>query len=90
LRSLADEQGRVTADQLLQAVAEVRFRYPKALTKELDTDLATLDRAVELLRALDLLRPETDGRWWLSPPAARFRNPSVVSVTARLGENEGS
>lgn len=89
LRTVADEQGRVTADQLLQAAVEVRFRYPKALTKELETDLAIRDRAVELLRALDLLRPETDGGWWLSPSSARFRNPSVVSVTARLGENEG-
>lgn len=89
LRNLADEQGRVTDDQLMQAVAEVRFRYPKAMTKELETDLAMRDRAVELLRALDLLRPETDGGWWLSPPSARFRNPSVVSVTARLDENEG-
>lgn len=88
LRSLADARGRVNPDQLLQAAAEVRFRYPKAMTKELETDLATRDRAVELLRALDLLRPERDGGWWLSPSSARFRNPSVVSVTARLGENE--
>jgi uncharacterized protein (TIGR02678 family) len=88
LRNLADEQGRVTEDQLLQAVAEVRFRYPKALTKELETDLALRDRAVELLRALDLLRAQTDGGWWLSPAAARFRNPSVVSVTARLDQDE--
>lgn len=88
LRTLADEHGRVSEDQLMVAVAEVRFRYPKAMTKELETDLATRDRAVELLRALDLLRPVHDGGWWLSPASARFRNPSVVSVTARLGDNE--
>jgi uncharacterized protein (TIGR02678 family) len=89
LRNRADEHGRVTEDQLMQAAAEVRFRHPKALTKELETDIATRDRAVELLRALDLLRPEDGGGWWLSPPSARFRNPSVVSVTARLDENGG-
>ncbi len=86
LRSLADEQGHVTDDQLMRAAAEVRFRYPKALTKELETDLATRDRAVELLCALDMLRSRPDGGWWLSPLSARFRNPSVVSVTARPDE----
>jgi uncharacterized protein (TIGR02678 family) len=89
LRNLADEQGQVTEDRLMQAVADVRFRYPKALTKELETDLAMRDRAVELLRALDLLRPQADCGWWLPPSSARFRNPSVVSVSARLDENEG-
>lgn len=92
LRNQADERGRVTEDELQQAVTEVRFRYPKAMTKELETDVAARDRAVELLRALDLLRSRDDADgagWWLSPASARFRNPSVVSVTARLDENEG-
>lgn len=91
LRQRAGERGEVSEDQVLQAVAEVRFRYPKAMTKELETDTAARDRAVELLRALDLLRPADgvdDGGWWLSPASARFRNPAVVSVTARLDENE--
>jgi hypothetical protein len=39
---------------------------------------------VELLEALDLLRPTGGGGWWLSPAAARFRNPKVVAVTASL------
>ena len=83
LRSRADENGEVTEEEIIQASAEVRFRYPKALTKALDTDQTVRDRTVELLRALDLLRPTDTGTWWLSPVSARFRNPAVVSVSAR-------
>lgn len=87
LRRRSDGSRFVTDEHLDQAVAEVRFRYAKAMTTELATDAAVRERAVELLRALDLLRPDngTD-LWWLSPAAARFRNPKVVSVTARLDE----
>jgi len=83
LRSRADENGEVTEDEIIQASAEVRFRYPKALTKALDTAQTVRDSTVELLRALDLLRPTDTGTWWLSPVSARFRNPAVVSVLAR-------
>lgn len=79
--------GMVDDDQLDRAVAEVRARYPRAMTKELSTDIAVRDRAVELLRALDLMRPVHSGGWWLSPAAARFRNPRVVAVTGRLDED---
>lgn len=87
LRSRQDEHGMLGDEQLDRAAAEVRARHPKAMTKELDTDLAVRERAVELLRALDLLRPAHHRRWWLSPAAARFRNPRVVAVTSRLGED---
>jgi uncharacterized protein (TIGR02678 family) len=87
LRSRQDERGVLDDEQLDLAAAEVRARYPKAMTKELDTEHAMRERAVELLRALDLLRPGQPGRWWLSPAAARFRNPRVVAVTARLDED---
>jgi len=83
LRSRCDEHGELDDEQLELAAAEVRARYPKAMTKELDTDLAMRERAVELLAALDLLRPTRNG-WWLSPAAARFRNPKVVAVTTSL------
>ncbi|MFL6076959.1 MAG: DUF2398 family protein [Mycobacteriales bacterium] len=82
-----DEHGLLTAENLDRAASEVRIRYPKALTRELDSDTAVRDRAVELLCALDLLRP-SGTRWWLTPAAARFRNPAVVSVAARLDEGE--
>lgn len=88
LRSRADERGRASEDELQRAVAEVRLRYPRAMTKELETDAAARDRTVELLRALDLLRPQGGAGWWLSPASARFRNPTVVPVTIRLDENE--
>ena len=82
-----DHHGVVDDDQFDRAVTEVRARYPRAMTKELNTDAAVRDRAVELLRALDLLRPARSGGWWLSPAAARFRNPRVVAVTSRLDED---
>lgn len=89
LRSRCDVQGELHDEQLELAAAAVRARYPKAMTKELDTDLAMRERAVELLAALDLLRPTGKG-WWLSPAAARFRNPKVVAVTTSLlGDGTG-
>lgn len=85
LLAYRDERGLVDEGRLAAAVADVRAHYPRAMTKELDTDAAVQERAVELLRALDLLRPaQQSGWWWLSPAAARFRNPRVVSVMARL------
>jgi uncharacterized protein (TIGR02678 family) len=84
LRSRCDEHGELDDEQLELAAAEVRVRYPKAMTKELDTDLAMRERAVELMDALDLLRPTGGGGWWLSPAATRFRNPKVVAVTTSL------
>jgi uncharacterized protein (TIGR02678 family) len=74
-------------EDLIRAAANVRERYPRAMTKELDSAAAVRSAAVELLRELDLLRPApTAGRWWLSPAAERFRDPRVVSVTSRLDE----
>jgi uncharacterized protein (TIGR02678 family) len=88
LRTRQDDGGLLDDEQLDLAATEVRIRYPKAMTKELDTEAAVRDRAVEVLRALDLLRPAAQpGRWWLSPAAARFRNPRVVAVTSRLDED---
>lgn len=88
LRARQDERGRLDEEQIASAAAEVRARYPKAMTKELSTDEAVRDRAVELLQALDLLRPAAQpGGWWLSPAEARFRNPQVVAVTSRLDDD---
>ncbi|HEX2298534.1 MAG TPA: DUF2398 family protein [Pseudonocardiaceae bacterium] len=85
------ERGELTDEDLDRCAAQVRTSYPKAMTKELATAEAVRSKAVALLRALDLLRPAaTPGLWWLSPAAARFRNPRVVSVTTRLDENGGA
>lgn len=79
--------GLVSRDEIATAAAEVRARHPKAMTNELRAGGAVESTAVELLVALDLLRrTDEPDRWWLSPAAARFRNPTVVSVTARLDE----
>jgi uncharacterized protein (TIGR02678 family) len=87
LLSRQDADGRLDDEELDRAVAEVRARFHRAMTKELHTDQATREQAVELLRALDLLRPAGEpGRWWLSPAAARFRDPKVVSVAVGLDE----
>lgn len=79
--------GLVDMETIGRAAAEVRARYPKALTTELRSEGAVEHTAIELLSALDLLRetdqPET---WWLTPAAARFRNPAVVAVNTRLGQ----
>ena len=81
-------RGELDDEDLDRAAVEVRARYPRAMTKELSTAHAVRSKAVELLRALDLLRPApVPGSWWLSPAAARFRNPRVVSVTTRLDED---
>jgi uncharacterized protein (TIGR02678 family) len=82
-----DDARLTTEERLMAVVADVRMRYPRAMTKELDSDVAVRDRAVELLQGLDLLRPgPRSGTWWLSPAAARYRNPDIVAVTGRLGE----
>jgi hypothetical protein len=84
LRTVADGQRLLPEDAIDRAV---RARHPKAMTKELETDLSTRQRVTELLQALDLLRPgPVAGSWWLSPAAERFRNPRVVSVTSRLDQ----
>jgi uncharacterized protein (TIGR02678 family) len=83
-------RGVLDDEDLDRAAADVRASHPRAMTKELATDTAVRSRAVELLCALDLLRPsERPGRWWLSPAAARFRNPRVVAVSVRLDEGDG-
>lgn len=71
-------------DELGQACAEVRARYARALTNELRTQDAVERAAMDMLLALDLARPAGHGAWWLTPAAARFRNPEVVSVTSRI------
>lgn len=79
--------GLIDAGDIASAAAEVRARYPKAMTNELRVDGGVETTAVEILVALDLLRHTGEpGRWRLNPAAARFRNPTVVSVTARLDE----
>jgi uncharacterized protein (TIGR02678 family) len=76
-----------TDDDLTTAAEGLRTRYAKALTNDLKTDQAVESATVQILRALDLLRPaERPGAWILTPPAARFRDPAVVTVTARLDE----
>jgi len=68
-----------------QAAAEVRVRYPKAMTKELSTDSAVAKKTMDILCALDLARPTPfPGTWSLTPPAHRFRNPKVVTVNTQL------
>lgn len=84
VRSRIDGQRLVSNGDLDDAAGEVRARHPKAMTKELDTDLAVRERALELLRALDLVRPRGPGSWWVSPVADRYRNPRVVSASSRL------
>jgi uncharacterized protein (TIGR02678 family) len=80
----AGSDGVCTEEDLARAVTEVRAAHPKAMTKDLDSDLAVRDHAIELLRALDLIRPRADDSWWLSPAAWRYRDPRVVAVTSRL------
>ncbi|HWE89495.1 MAG TPA: TIGR02678 family protein [Pseudonocardiaceae bacterium] len=84
-----DAGGLLDDERLDRAAAAVRVRHPRAMTKELSTDPAVRERAVDVLRALDLLRPAAHpGTWWLTPAAARFRNPTVVSATSGFDENE--
>ena len=79
--------GSVDEDRIGHAVAEIQARYPRAMTTELKANDAMRLITTDLLVALDLLRPaDRPGLWHLTPAAARFRNPAVVSVTARLDE----
>jgi uncharacterized protein (TIGR02678 family) len=84
LRRRQDPRGMLDDDEVDRAVAEVRARHPKAKTKELNDDMTVRTQALELLRALDLIRPAPGGRWWISPVAARFRDPQVVAVSSTL------
>jgi uncharacterized protein (TIGR02678 family) len=80
---------RIGEADLLAVAADVRLRHPRAMTKDLDSDGAVRDRAVEVLAALDMIRPLPEpGTWWLSPAAARYRDPEVVAVTARIDAAE--
>jgi uncharacterized protein (TIGR02678 family) len=80
----------VDNDALRAAAAEVKARYPKAMTNELRAEGAVENVAVDILTALDLLRGTGEpDRWRLTAVAARFRNPAVIAVTARLDEGAG-
>ncbi|MFD3707521.1 DUF2398 family protein [Nocardia sp. NPDC058658] len=82
-----DELGVVTEADLVAAVAEVAQRHPKSITAEINTETLRRDRALELLRALDLVRPGLrPGLWQLTPIAARYRDPQVIAVTTRIEE----
>jgi uncharacterized protein (TIGR02678 family) len=75
------------AEDLTTAAEDVRTRYPKAMIKDLEPPNAIESTTLEILLALDLVRSdELPGTWTLTPPAARFRDPAVVAVTARLDE----
>ncbi|MFF3375418.1 DUF2398 family protein [Streptomyces sp. NPDC002680] len=89
LLSRQDTDGLLDDGRLDRAAAEVRVRYHKAMTRELQTDQAVREHALELLRALDLVRSDGETGWWrLTPAAARFRDPKVVSVTVGFDEVE--
>lgn len=86
LRDSAESE-LVDHETIEQAAVEVRARHPKAMTNDLRVQGRLASTSIELLTALDLLRPAGEpGTWRLMPPAARFRNPTVVSVTASLDE----
>lgn len=90
LHDRMDGDRHLTGGDVLAAAAAVRADHPRAMTKDLDSDVAVCDQAVEMLTALDLLRPGTrPGLWWLSPVAARYRNPTVVAATRRIDEENG-
>jgi len=83
LRDCGDKP--VDTGAVARAAAEIRARYPKAMTNELRADGALETITVDMLVALDLLRPAGDHNGWrLTPAAARYRNPTVVSVTTLL------
>lgn len=88
-RLLAASQAAAVLDRasVLSAAGDVRAAHPRAMTKDLATDDAVADTALERLWALDLIRPVTGG-WRLTPAAARFRNPRVVAVSQRLDSLE--
>lgn len=80
-----DDAGVVSEADLTAAVAEVAVRHPKSITADIASDAARRERALDLLRALDLIRPGPGRDWWqLTPIAARYRDPHVVAVTTRL------
>ncbi len=77
----------VTEADLLTAVEQVAVAHPKSITAELKTSGARRERVVELLRALDLLRPGLrPGLWQVTPAAARYRAPHILASTARIEE----
>ncbi|EWC64189.1 hypothetical protein UO65_0515 [Actinokineospora spheciospongiae] len=79
----------VTADDLGSAADEVRERHTRAMTNDLRVGDAVESEARDLLGALDLLRPNgKPGEWRLTAAAARYRDPRVVAVNARLDEGE--
>lgn len=80
----------VTVEDVGAAAEAVGVTYPKALTNELKEPGAVRDRTVHLLVALDLLRPRGPGVWRVMPAAARFRDPTVRAVTARLTDEGGT
>jgi len=79
------ENAVIDSGAIARAAAEIRARYPKAMTNELRVDGAVETIAVNMLVALDLLRPATERSGWrMTPAAARYRNPTVLSVTTLL------
>lgn len=74
------------SEDIAHAAAEVRARYPTALTNELKVQGAIEGNAVELLAALDLIRAADGDTWRLTPVAGRFRDPEVTTLTARLSD----
>lgn len=79
----------LTGDNLSAAAEHVKATYPKALTNDMKPFQAVERATVEILGALDLLRrTDEPGCWILTPPAARFRDPRVVTVTNRLDEGD--
>lgn len=88
LYRVRDENAVVTEADLTAAVAEVALRHPKSITAEVAAESARRERALELLRALDLLRPGLrPGLWQLTPVAARYRAPQILAETARIEES---
>ncbi|MGW7680589.1 DUF2398 family protein [Kribbella sp. NPDC054772] len=76
---------RFDEGDLTTAAEDVRTRFPKALTNELKPPGAVEATTLEILLALDLVR-SAETSWFLAPPAARFRDPTIVAVTARLDD----
>jgi uncharacterized protein (TIGR02678 family) len=74
-----------TESAVRRAAADVRGRYPRAQTKEISSDVQAARKSIEVLSALDLIRPgEAEDTWTLMPPAHRYRNPKVDTVGAQL------
>ncbi|WP_036495551.1 TIGR02678 family protein [Nocardia sp. BMG111209] len=84
-----DDADVVGEADLTAAVAEVSVRHPKSITADITADAARRERVLDLLRALDLIRPGPKaGEWQLTPIVARYRDPRVVAVTARLEDTQ--